>query len=370
MRHQIGVTLGALALLVACGGNDGAANPPISGASPAGAGGASPSAGGSSVGVAGSQTGAPNSVSGAGDSKSDAVEAPGTGGTAGSGANGGATPTGRVSTGGSAGNVASGGHAGTSNAGGKGGTESAGGSGSNGEVNLPPGNGSYDYQIGGAYPPPAGVKVVSRDRGDAPAPGIYNICYVNGFQAQQSDNAWWLAQHPDLILRDGQNKPLIDPDWNEMLFDTSTPQKRQALADVVGGWIKGCATDGFNGIEVDNLDSYSRSGGRLTQPNNVAFMKQLSDVGHQAGVAMGQKNSAELLGSRATMGTDFAVAEECNRYSECGDYKAVYGDLVFIIEYRDQDFSAGCKNFPELSIVRRDVKVSTPGAASYVYHGC
>jgi hypothetical protein len=214
------------------------------------------------------------------------------------------------------------------------------------------------------------VKVVSRDRGDAPAPGLYNICYVNGFQAQQADDAWWLSQHADLILRDGQGDPVVDPDWEEMLLDTSTAEKRQSLATIVGGWIEGCAADGFDAVEIDNLDSYSRSGGKLSQANNIAFMKLLSDVGHQAGLAMGQKNSTELVSSAEAMGTDFAVAEECNRYSECGDYKAGYGDLVFVIEYRDQDFTAGCQKYPELSIVRRDVNVSTPGSAGYVYQGC
>ncbi len=47
-----------------------------------------------------------------------------------------------------------------------------------------------------------------------------------------------------------------------------------------------------------------------------------------AALAIAQKNSTEVLGRRAEMGTDFAVAEECNRYSECGDYTAVYGDQV------------------------------------------
>jgi hypothetical protein len=70
------------------------------------------------------------------------------------------------------------------------------------------------------------------------------------------------------------------------------------------------------------------------------------------------------------MGTDFAIAEECNRYDECGDYQAVYQDRVFVIEYREQDFVAGCSDFPELSIVLRDLNVSAPGASSYVYDGC
>jgi hypothetical protein len=270
------------------------------------------------------------------------------------------------------GDVNQGGKAGSGGAGGSGGKGNGGGMGGsgNGGIKLPPANASFDYQIGGAYTPPQGVTIVSRDRGDAPAPGIYNICYVNGFQAQQSDNDWWLNQHPDLVLRDAQNNPVVDPDWDEMLLDTSTAQKRQGLADVVGGWIEGCAADGFDAVEIDNLDSYSRSGGRLSQANNVAFMKLLSDLGHAAGLAMGQKNSTELLGSKSQMGTDFAVAEECNRYGECSDYQAAYGDLVFIIEYRDQDFTAGCQNYPQLSIVRRDVNVTTPGSAGYVYKGC
>ncbi len=347
MRYRIEVALGALALVAACGGAD----QQDGGMSQAGNAGASSGVGG----AGGSQHAAAGAPSKGGSATTTGGAAGGTatggvsGGTATGGANGGAA------TGGASGGTATGGGAGGSNG---------------GDIKLPPANGSYDYQIGGAYPPPAGVKVVSRDRGDEPAAGLYNICYVNGFQAQESDNAWWLSEHADLVLRDAQGDPVIDADWNEMLLDTSTPQKRQGLADIVGGWIKDCATDGFDAVEIDNLDSYSRSGGRLTQPNNVALMKLLSDVGHQAGLAMGQKNSTELLGNRKAMGTDFAVAEECNRYSECGDYQAEYGDLVFIIEYRDQDFTAGCKDFPGLSIVRRDVKVSTPGSASYVYKGC
>jgi len=385
MRHRLEVAFGALALVMACGG-DNSVDPKIVGAPHGGSGGASPGAGGAGAGMpgnggataagAGEVTFGGASMSGGAHSTSMG----GTVGTAGAATAGRAAGTaGTTSAGGRAGATGMGGRAGATGMGGRAGAASGGSSGSGGastgggnggDVQLPPANGSYDYQIGGAYTPPSGVKVVSRDRGDAPAPGLYNICYVNGFQAQQADDAWWLSQHPDLILRDSQGNPVVDPDWDEMLLDTSTPQKRQGLADIVGGWIKGCATDGFDAVEVDNLDSYSRSGARLSQSNNVAFMKLLSDMGHQAGLAMGQKNSTELLSSRSAMGTDFAVAEECNRYSECGDYTAVYGDLVFVIEYRDQDFNAGCQNFPELSIVRRDVNVSTPSSGSYVYKGC
>jgi hypothetical protein len=155
-----------------------------------------------------------------------------------------------------------------------------------------------------------------------------------------------------------------------MLLDTSTDAKRTQLATIVGGWITQCKTDGFNAVEIDNLDSYSRSNGLLTQANNIAFMALLSGIAHQNGLAIAQKNSSELVGSVAAMGTDFAVVEECNRYSECDTYTAAYGNRIFIIEYRLQDFQVGCSTYPELSIVLRDLEVTTPSSSSYVYQGC
>jgi len=248
-------------------------------------------------------------------------------------------------------------------------TGGAGGEPSSKTVQLPPANAPFDYQIGGAYPPPAGVRVVSRDRNSAPAAGIYNVCYVNGFQAQPDEDSFWNA-HADLLLKDKSGKPVIDTDWNETLLDTSSEAKRAALGEIVGGWIAGCATSGFDAVEIDNLDSYSRSQGLLSQENNVAFMQLLASAAHAHGLAIAQKNSSDLLDRVAQLGTDFAVAEECNRYDECADYQAAYGNLVFVIGYRPQDFQKGCTNFPELSIVLRDLDVSTPGSSSYVYQGC
>jgi hypothetical protein len=212
--------------------------------------------------------------------------------------------------------------------------------------------------------------VVSRDRDSLPAPGIYNICYVNGFQIQPGEEDFWTTQHPDLILRDSSGAPVIDQDWGEMLLDTRNAAKQNALLAIVGGWIAKCKSDGFDAVEVDNLDSYSRSNGLLSSANNVAMMALLSTVAHANGLAIAQKNSSELLPSVATMGTDFAVVEECNRYSECGSYQASYGNLLFLIEYRQQDFTKGCSDYPDLSIVLRDLDVSPSGSAGYVYQGC
>lgn len=235
---------------------------------------------------------------------------------------------------------------------------------------LPKANGKLDYQLGGAYPPPAGVEIVSRDRNAAPAAGLYNICYVNGFQIQPDELATWQADHADLILRDSGGAPIIDADWNEALIDIGTPQKRSAVAAIVGGWIEGCANAGFDAIEIDNLDSFSRSQGTLTEDDAIAAIRLFADRAHARGLPIAQKNSAELVGRRAEMQTDFVVAEECNRYDECEVYRGAYGDLVFVIEYRQQDFTAGCAAFPSLSIVLRDRDLVTPNDTGYVYDGC
>ena len=238
------------------------------------------------------------------------------------------------------------------------------------DFRLPPADALWDYQIGGGYTPPDGVQVVSRDREDSPAPGLYNICYVNGFQIQPHEESWWQTIYPDLILRDSNGDPVVDADWDEMLLDVRTPANREALAVIVGEWIAGCAEDGFDAVEIDNLDSYSRSDSLISQTDNIAFMGMLSDIAHENGLAAAQKNAAAFLAGTDRMKTDFAVVEECNRWKECGDFKDAYGDLLFIVEYRTQDFEAGCSAFPELSIVLRNINVSTPASASYVYDGC
>ncbi|GLY05969.1 MULTISPECIES: endo alpha-1,4 polygalactosaminidase [Actinoplanes] len=237
---------------------------------------------------------------------------------------------------------------------------------------APTGNAGFDYQIGGAYTPPSGVTVVSRDREASPAAGLYNVCYVNAFQAQPGDESWWKTNHADLLLRDKNGALVIDEDWNELMFDISTAAKRTALMTVVGPWIDGCKTSGFQAVEFDNLDSYTRSQNLLTQAQAIEFATLLSDRAHTKGLASGQKNLAELTTANAKkIGFDFAVAEECGAWDECDAYTATYGNKVLVIEYSQEGFTKACKaHGSTLSIVLRDVDVSTKGSGSYVFQTC
>jgi len=218
-----------------------------------------------------------------------------------------------------------------------------------------PAGAAADYQLGGAYPPPAGVTLVVRDRTADPAPDVYNVCYVNGFQSQPADRADWLTGRPELVLHtDGE--PLVDENWpDELILDTSTAANRTRLTEIVGSAIDDCA--GFDAVELDNLDSYLRSAGALTLEDNLALATALVAHAHEAGLAVGQKNTAELgTRGRDEAGFDFAVTEECVRWSECAAYEAVYEDRVVNIEYTDDwsDPSQVCaaEDRPAATIVR------------------
>lgn len=231
-----------------------------------------------------------------------------------------------------------------------------------------PTSGRVDYQLGGAWQPPDDVTIVARDRTDPPLPGVYSICYINGFQTQPQEASFWLEEHPDLLLRDAAGDPRVDPGWpDEMALDTSTSESREDLVAIMDEWIRGCADDGYQAVEFDNLDSYSRFDG-LTLDDNVAFATLLVAAVHALGLDAGQKNSTEL-GSRGRddIGFDFAVSEECFVYDECATYSEVYGEKVIDIEYDDTELDGLCDydRLPLLTIVRD--RELTPGGT---FWGC
>lgn len=236
----------------------------------------------------------------------------------------------------------------------------------------PPAGAMVDYQLGGAYAPAAEVAVVGRDRAADPAPGIYSVCYVNGFQTQPGELDAWDA---DLLLhRDGD--VVFDPDWpDEALLDTATPENRERIAAQVVPWIDGCADAGFDAVEFDNLDTYTRSDEALSLEDNLALAAVLVDAAHRAGLAAGQKNSAEDAAAlHEKAGFDFAVAEECAAYEECRAYTAVYGDAVIDVEYSDElprTFAEMCADEDSpASMVLRDRDLLTPADEGHVFETC
>lgn len=240
-------------------------------------------------------------------------------------------------------------------------------------VTLPPAAGVADYQLGGAYPPKAGVQIVVRDRSSAPSPGRYSVCYANSFQTQPGQLGWWKKSHPKLLLRDKKKRLIRDRGWpDEVLLDIRTSKKRAALAKINQRWFDRCRRDGFQGVEPDNLDSWTRSRKLIKKSHAVAMSKRLVRAAHRSGLAIAQKNAPELSAKR--LGFDFAVAEECEVYRECGVYTKVYGTRLIEIEYTDNGrkaFTRACAaRGGAASIMLRDRDVVPVGSRKYTYRVC
>ncbi len=235
---------------------------------------------------------------------------------------------------------------------------------------------AFDYQIGGDYPLPAGVSVVSRDwfSGTAAPDPDYSVCYVNAFQTQADERG---ADRPD--ERSNWPRSLVlkrlgdDPNWGgEYLVDISSARKRNRAAAWVQQMIEGCAKGGFEAVEFDNLDSWTRFDGTplakkvpFGRRDAVAYARLLARRSHDLGLAVGQKNTVELNATeRRRAGFDFAIAEECGRYRECGRYVRAYGDHVIAIEYSRKSFARTCAEIgDEVSVVLRDRQRQPPGSA-------
>ena len=159
----------------------------------------------------------------------------------------------------------------------------------------------------------------------------------------------------------------VDEDGDGVRLDIRTPAKRERVAARVGMWIDGCADKGFDAVEPDNYDSYTRSRHLLSAGDATAFITLLARHAHERHLAIGQKNTAELAGERKRTGLDFAVAEECGEYDECGTYAKAFDDRVLVVEYTDSGLRRALAKFGgRLSIVRRDLDVRTPGSDGYV----
>lgn len=243
------------------------------------------------------------------------------------------------------------------------------------EMLLPP-KGGYDPQLGGAYAPPPGVVSVSRDRLEKPAPGIYSICYINAFQTQAEETGWWRQHHGGLLLTRPDGTPVEDDNWpGEYFLDTSSAARREAIFAIQAAWVGRCAEAGFAAIELDNFDSWTRSGDLLTLADNLGLARLLSDHAHGLGLAVAQKNNAEIgAEGRILGGFDFVIAEDCEAFEECEAFIAVYGDKVIEVEYADDDpqaFERACaKRKGQIPIVLRDRLLTTPGDKDYKFDMC
>lgn len=242
----------------------------------------------------------------------------------------------------------------------------------------PPTDGVFDYQLGGVadrLTDGTPIDVVVRDATAAPLEGAYNVCYVNGFQTQPG--ADW-SDRESALLRDASGEPVRDPDWpDEIVLDPSTASAREAILEAVTPVIEGCADDGFDAVEIDNLDTWTRFDS-ISQDGAFALASAYVSAAHDAGLAIAQKNAAEAARpAHDDLGFDFAVVEECGAYAECTAYTDVYGPHVLQIEYPDSLAEAGvtfatvCADPDRAPLtLLRDRDLVGQVDSAYVYEAC
>lgn len=123
---------------------------------------------------------------------------------------------------------------------------------------------------------------------------------------------------------------------------------------------------------ANDLQTYTRSNGLLTKADNLALAQLFVSHAHSLGLAVAQKNTAELgTEGRDTAGFDFAVAEECQEFDECDEYTDAYGAEMLEIEYKQAQFNAACTaRGGSISVIFRDVDVVAQGEKGYKYSEC
>ncbi len=241
-----------------------------------------------------------------------------------------------------------------------------------------PANAKVDVQLGGGYAPLSSVRVVDRDSSEKPVKGVYSICYINGFQTQDYQKSFWTKTRARraLLLKNSAGRVYEDPNWpGEYILDTSTKAKRAAIAKIEYGWIDACATKGFQAVDPDNLDTWTRFPERLTEKGNLALATLLARHAHGQGLAIAQKNAAEISRkTRLAVGFDFAVVESCQVYDECGRYDQAYGSNWFEIEYTEDgqaNWDQACADRGDrISVVLRDRNIVPQGEDGYAYSEC
>ncbi len=156
--------------------------------------------------------------------------------------------------------------------------------------------------------------------------GIKTICYFSaGSYEQWRSDAKQLAPYRGAKLKG----------WpGEWWIDIRKPEVRA----VMEARLDLAAQKGCDAVDPDNVDGYQNKNGLgLTAAHQADYLKFLAEEAHERGMAIGLKNSVELI-PQVVNDFDFTVNEECFDYRECGTLKPFIdaNKPVLQIQYGDK----------------------------------
>jgi hypothetical protein len=111
--------------------------------------------------------------------------------------------------------------------------------------------------------------------------------------------------------------------------------QRTFILSEIGKRVDRCVADGFDGVEMDVVDAYSnRTGLTISPDTQLLFNTALANLAHSKGLTVALKNDVEQVPDLAPY-FDYAINEQCEQYSECGNYTTYFANkAVFQVEYK------------------------------------
>jgi len=98
------------------------------------------------------------------------------------------------------------------------------------------------------------------------------------------------------------------------------------------------AANGFDAVEYDILANYeNKSGFTITDATQAAFDVSLSTIAHNHFLSVPLKSDVDQATESAIQAAfDFVIDEQCNQYSQCGNYSAwqAAGKSILNVEYK------------------------------------
>ena len=200
----------------------------------------------------------------------------------------------------------------------------------------PPSGASWQIQYTGPLTT-AGARIVNIDGADSSGDvvsqirsgGGYAVCYFNAgaFEAWRSDASRY---PPQLLGRSMAGWP------RERWVDI---RRLDELMPILEQRMDLCRSKGFQAIDPDNVDGWAHDTGfELTRTDSVRLVRALAQAAHARGLAIGLKNSIEIIGDVVDT-VDFAVNEQCIAHGECAAYLPFLdrGKAVLHVEYEGSE---------------------------------
>lgn len=112
-----------------------------------------------------------------------------------------------------------------------------------------------------------------------------------------------------------------------------------SLTPILDARMQQCANQGYQGVELTNLDVYQQdSGFPVTQADQISFNLHLARLAHQHHLLVGMRDSPQLVGILVD-DFDFAVAQGCYSGNGCDAYTqfASQNKPVVLVEFADSE---------------------------------